>query len=519
MTASGALRLVAAALALAGAGLRLWDFGAGGFWNDEAWVALASRVEGLEQFLLAVSVTPIGWAALLRPLALVPGPPEIVLRLLPLAFGLATIGLAWRLGERLAGHALGGVFATALVAFDPASIAWSRELKPYSAEAALALGTYLAADAVGRRSRAADVVRLAVVLAAGSLVSHAQLLLAPPLLAALGTQAWRRGDRRTVGRLVLAAGVVGAWDLGWFLLAVRPRLSSPALREFWRGQYPPLDDGAAFLRFVQRSYARLLQPALGSHAVWLTLAGTGALAATRRGGWAALATILLVLELIGLSVAGRFPLGAERTQLFVVTILLVTTGAAAGHWVARLWRRPSEPLALAVVVGLVRVVVPGRASPRSESMVVEDLGPLLQVVARERRPGDRVLVYERSAFIWGYYRAKPPRLRPSAAIANGFVVEIDDPDVILVRPGRGAAAVARAAAGGGRVWFVGSRFKPNDQRDVRAALAEHGRIVRDERRVGAVLLLAEPRRPEREPTAPGTPAPGRPLGGTVRPRP
>jgi len=493
MTARRALGLVAALLALAGAGLRVWRFGEGGFWNDEAWVAIASRVEGLEQFLVALSVTPIGWAGLLRPLALVPGPPEIVLRLLPLGFGLATIGLAWRLGERLGGHALGGVFAAALVAFEPGSIAWSGELKPYTAEAALALATYLAADAVARRGRTSDVVRLAVVLAAGTLFSQAQLLLAPPVFAALGADAWLRGDRRTFGRLLVAAGVVGAWQLGWFAVAVQPRLATPALRDFWRGQYVPLDDGATLLRFVGRSYARLLRPGLGAYALWLAAVGTAALAATRRGWWAAVATILLVVELIGLSAAGSFPLGVERTQLFVCTILLVVIGAAAGHWVARLWRRPYEPLALAAVVGFLLLVLPGRAAPRSEVFVVEDLGPLLQVVERERRPGDRILVYERSAFIWGYYRTKPPRLRASAAMANGFVVEMDDPEVSLVRPGRVAEAVARASAAGGRVWFVGSRFKPNDLRDARPALAARGRIVQDERRPGAVLLLAEAR--------------------------
>src|SRR4030095_4641077 len=84
MTVDRALRLAACAVALAGAALRLTGFGQHGFWNDEAWVAVSTRGEGLGQFLLALGVTPIAWAALLRPLALLPGPPEVMLRLLPL---------------------------------------------------------------------------------------------------------------------------------------------------------------------------------------------------------------------------------------------------------------------------------------------------------------------------------------------------------------------------------------------------------------------------------------------------
>ena len=124
MSATVSLRLTACAIALTGIALRLDELGRYGFWNDEAWVAIATRVEGLRQFLLALSVTPIGWGALLEPLSHAPGRPETTLRLLPVAFGVLTLWLAWRLGTRLADHALGGLCALALVAFDPAGSPW-----------------------------------------------------------------------------------------------------------------------------------------------------------------------------------------------------------------------------------------------------------------------------------------------------------------------------------------------------------------------------------------------------------
>ena len=59
---------LAFAIGLAGVVLRLWGFGAYGFWIDEAWVAISTRVTGVGQTLLALSATPLGWGLLLRPL-------------------------------------------------------------------------------------------------------------------------------------------------------------------------------------------------------------------------------------------------------------------------------------------------------------------------------------------------------------------------------------------------------------------------------------------------------------------
>ena len=60
---------VAGSVALAALVYRLQDVGRYGFWNDEAWVALSTRVAGFAQFWLSLSTTPILWAATLRPLA------------------------------------------------------------------------------------------------------------------------------------------------------------------------------------------------------------------------------------------------------------------------------------------------------------------------------------------------------------------------------------------------------------------------------------------------------------------
>jgi hypothetical protein len=491
MSVTVGLRLAGCAIALVGVAIRLHDVGRHGFWNDEAWVATATRVEGVRQFLLALSVTPVGWGALLEPLSYAPGRPETTLRLLPVAFGVLTLWLAWRLGARLAGHAAGGLCALALVAFDPAGIAWAQQLKPYTAEAALALAAFLAAAEVAHRPGTRQVTIMAAVLTLGLTLSNAQLFLAPPLFLALGLQAVLRRDRAALRRLVAAGALVALWDLAWFTLVIHPWLT-PVLREFWNGHYAPRGDVAALRHFCRNAAMTLLAPGLGRLGPWLALAGLLLLMATRSGRWPALAALFLVAQLAGLSIAQLFPLDVHRTALFATTVLLVTTGAAAGHLVVRLATRPAlRPLAAAAGGALLAAVAWTHAPLGALRGAAEDLGPLLQTVERERRAGDRILLYDRSIFVWGYYRTGAPVLVPNRALANGYLVAVDDPDVVVVDSANVAAAVERALAGGTRVWFVGSRFRPVDETRIRLALARRGRITQEERRARALLLRVE----------------------------
>src|SRR5262249_51793081 len=185
------------------------------------------------------------------------GPPEVSLRLLALVFGVATMWLAWRLGGRLAGHPAGGLLALALVALDPLSVVWSQQLEHYPAQAAPALLALLPADAVARRGRAGDVVRLVLVLTVGVTLSNVQLLVAPPLLTVLAGRALLARDRPALRRIVRAAVVIGLWGVAWFSLLVRPWLT-PAMHAYWEGQYAPLTSERALGAFLHASTAQLL---------------------------------------------------------------------------------------------------------------------------------------------------------------------------------------------------------------------------------------------------------------------
>jgi len=90
LTVRHAWLAVAVLLAAAGVVVRAGELGTFGFSNDEAWVALATRVEGFRQFWMAIVMTPIAWAVLLKAVSLA-HLSEATLRSVPFTFGCLTL--------------------------------------------------------------------------------------------------------------------------------------------------------------------------------------------------------------------------------------------------------------------------------------------------------------------------------------------------------------------------------------------------------------------------------------------
>src|SRR5206468_1298012 len=96
---------------LAGLAYRIRELGRYGFWNDEAWVALSTRVQGVAQFRLSLGPTPVLWAATLRLLAPLPLAPEVALGL-TLSVGVALANAQLFVGPPLLGALLADAIAT-----------------------------------------------------------------------------------------------------------------------------------------------------------------------------------------------------------------------------------------------------------------------------------------------------------------------------------------------------------------------------------------------------------------------
>ena len=479
---------------LAGLAYRIRELGRYGFWNDEAWVALSTRVQGVAQFRLSLGPTPVLWAATLRLLAPLPLAPEVSLRLLPLLFSGLTLWLAFRTGRHLVG-ALGGLLALGAIAFDPGSILWAKLLKQYSAEAFLALLAFHRATVFGRSHRTRDLVALGLTLSVGVALANAQLFVGPPLLGALladaiATEDWPRA------RAVVAAGVaVGAWDLAYFKILVAPHLTA-SLAEYWDNAYVTGSaDQAA--RFVVRTLQAMLGATWSGLGMVLALPSLVALfVRVRATRPVLLAIVLLIAELAWLSSRRLVPFNASRVMLFLLTVLNVHLAMAFGFAASQLWSRralwPLAPLLLALLVRDIAV----RRNWASLGLVeqAENLGPLVRIVEESRRPEDAVLVYDRSVYVYAYYQGRTPVLVPAPGTTVGFAPLIDDPGVSVVDAKHAPETAARAFDRHPRVWLLGSRFRAGEESRILRVLRAHGRLIAESRRERALLLLLKRRR-------------------------
>jgi hypothetical protein len=425
----------------------------------------------------------------LRPFALIPSPPETTLRLLPLGFGLLTLWAAHRTGRDLAGE-LGGLLALAVVALDHTSIGWAKTLKQYSAEAFLGVVAFHLAARFAATGQRRDLVLLSISLAIGAAIGATQLLVAPPLLASLLADALVRRDFARSRAVLVAAATITVWDVAYFELVVAPHLT-PALEGYWANAYVPSSPVPA-AHFVVRSLVTMLSGGWSVASLVVGLVSLVTLAGRRSAARPAIAAlVLLVAEAAAVSAHGRLPFDAPRVMLFLLTIVHVHLAAGVGctfGWLSsRGWSRPLA----AVVLGVVLHGFLAHRAWRDPGEVVdpEDLGPLVRMAEAERRPGDAVLVYARSVYVFAYYQARPPVLAP-APTTVGFVPVPEDPDVLVIDGPTADAAIARAFAGHDRAWFLGSRFHEGDVWRIRSALLAHGHIVRELARARSLLLLA-----------------------------
>jgi hypothetical protein len=425
-----------------------------------------------------------------------------VLRLLPLAGSLLTVWIAGRLGANLGGT-LAGLLAAAVVAVDPLAVQYAKLLKHYSVESCAALAALAAASRFLRTRAPRDLWILTLVLVVGVGFSSAQLLVAPPILAALLADALLHRDRSGARAVAIALLAVGTWYLIWYWFLIAPR-TGRALAEYWRASFVPTTSVSAAVRFMWRSLAHELAFTWPAWTGLPALAGAVVLCAAVPVQRAiALALVLLVLELAGLSAAGRFPFAEPRVMLFCTLALSVFAAAGLGFVLARLAGRPRlRPVALALAAFLVVGFGRDRRWPTlGKAMPVEDAGRLISQVEARRGPDDGVLVYGRSGYVYAYYQRATPVLLSHAGTTVGFV-PVFDARLAVVSDANFDPAATRLLNESREVCFVGSRLAEREQSAIRARIESAGRVVFEEKARSAVALCIA-----REPVVGAAPSP------------
>jgi hypothetical protein len=430
------------------------------FWFDEAWVADSVRAP-LGQLRMVTSSTPIGWTLLLRAVPPLGGPERY--RLLPLAFGVASVVPAWLLGRHLRGVAgwVAAPLAGLVVALGPASL-FRPGLKQFSAEVFVTLLLVWALATLERTWSPRRQLLFGLLVVACFLVAHSAALVAAAAFGGLTVSSLLRGAWRRLVWVALTAAGVGAVQSAIYIAFVAPA-DSAAMRTYWMHRFIPTDqglDGAA--AFVGVRGARFLAfLGLGSWpvALGLALVGVAALAWARLPATAMVAPLLLV-ELIGAGLAGRYPFLDPRTSQFFLVLVTVVPALGVGALVGGLARsRWTVALGVALPLALGASFAPASARATHGSIVTENVRGQIQLVLSGRRFGDVIVVSSGASNAFGYYWPAPPTLvdKPTFGTVTFQVSYPHEPDVV-VATGRDRDsdldALSRVPAGARRVWIV-----------------------------------------------------------------
>lgn len=431
--------VAALAVALLGAALRLWQYGANAsLWADEANLAL-NVVERPVRRLLAPldyrQVAPPGWLLLEKGAVAALGDGEPALRLLPLLASLAALPLHWHVARRVLPPGWPPVLALGLLAVGTPFIHYAAQVKPYATDVALGLALLALALALhdGGPGRGRT-LGLGALGAVAPWLSYPAGLVLAGLGAALGGLALRARARPRAAPLVGLGLTWAVSAVGAFLWA-RSTLTPDDvayLERFWAPwlwPWPPRtvqELGWPIARLTTVYGGGGLRLPLPGLFLALAVVGTGAL--VRRAPAHAWLLLAPILATFGAAAAHRYPF-APRLVLFLFPTFLLLTAAGAhaltgvgrhGRWLSAAAGLVAATLAVA---GLLRHPPPYAPEP---------LKPVLEAVRAAWRPGDRLYVYYGAEKAFVYY-ARRYGFAPSAYVlgrcarddARAYLRELD----------------------------------------------------------------------------------------------
>ena len=402
---------VAAALAVAGAALRLGHFVARRpLWLDECMLALnvATRsAVGLVRPLDYDQVAPLLFLWIERLAVRLGGVNELALRAWPTLAGIALVVLMWPVARRLAGPGA-ALAAVAMAAFSPTLLRYADEAKPYGPDALVTAALVLAALAVAE----AGTRRRWLLLAVTGVVALVASIPAAFVLAGIaGALALHPPARHTHTRALVACAA--AFVL-LYLLYYRPGATNPHQHEGYGMAFltpgPGLGGraglalrGTLLPTFVGNGWVPPDVTARSLTALGLPLVLGLIVVGRRHGTWAAVLLAGPLVAVTAASVLRRYPLGVPRLMVFA-SPLLVWMAAAAVAGAADLLRARWRTAAGAVMVALVCAPMAKAALANLRDPWRGEDAPALVAAFRGRpRTGEPVYVGARGIPSWVFY--------------------------------------------------------------------------------------------------------------------
>lgn len=335
------------------------------FWSDEASWAL--RILEKSEYY---AHRPFGYAYLLKGLASLFGPYEVVLRAPSFVASLISAPLLTWIAFFLSRSMVCALFVAWLTAVSPEILSYAQEAKPYSLDLALhamvlALSLKVFSETQRRESR--WMWALLILIPVAICFAYNIVLIAAPLYAALLFRT-RRPVRVKLG--IVFSGLLAATILLFALLRVFTAYSANFAPEYWGNRYDVFFVGTSAwqrLSWLLSKQIQLLQwpfqfPIRSGEVLiaWIGLIffliGLGTL--VRRRALPALFLLLSPLAgMVFLNLLGKWPLGPFRTNLFTFAYLLPVASLPLAWNPGCVQRVRFSISPVLVVAGLMAVVV------------------------------------------------------------------------------------------------------------------------------------------------------------------
>ena len=335
-------------------------------WLDEQMIAINLRDRSFADLtgtLWLGQSAPLAWLWVQRAVLLALGSDELVLRLVPLLFGMATLAAAAWIGRRWLSPATATLFV--LLCWIGAAVSHYRfELKHYSADVffalllpALAVWTAEAPSPSGRVRRQ---IGWFVVAGVGQWFANGALFVAPGCVLWMFVSHLRNRDLAGAARFAAAGVIWLALFAGHYTLSLRYTHQNTYLRQHWADRVAPASGRLAeTARWFGPQFEAVGREAAGTRRpllFWMVATGGWLITSRRR---LAVAYGLVPVAAVALALFRLVPF-YERFSLWIVPALYLGLTLAigrGGQWLLEGYRRRrAGPLLAGAVTGAVALV-------------------------------------------------------------------------------------------------------------------------------------------------------------------
>jgi hypothetical protein len=467
-------------------------------WVDEEMIALNFRDRSFARLPGALWLgqsAPLGWLFAERAMLLAFGTRELVLRVVPLLFGIATLVAAAWMGLRWM-NAISAAVLVVLLTFGEWTSHFTFEVKHYSADMFWALFLpALAAWALEAPRAWRRWLTWWALAAIGQFFANGALLIAPACAAVMVLVIGRRDGPRSGVRFVLCSVAWFAAFAAHYILTVQYTHHSQYLRSVWSGEVPP--EGST-LKETLRWLAQRVEPigvrpggATLPLVLWAVASAGFLLSRTRVLGAMLLAVpisafVFAALRLVPLH--DRFALWIVPA-LYAGVALLLDAGlmAAVEGWRNRRWARGAlgTVVLLAALLPAADVFTQGRRHidigvPGDSNHALDDRSAVKWLLD-QRQPGDAIVTTKLGwPAVWWYGQIPLNRRAPGGRLSDGtgmYEISLEVP-----RPDCGRELSELAASHRRLLVYVG--FPDHGQ-------GFHELVLHELRRIGRVTAFRE----------------------------